>query len=49
MDRVYEDEDWIVEKGVDGYFSISFFYDGHYYSEIIIKVKDSDIEVVRYD
>ena len=49
MNRIYEDEDWIVEKGANGYFSVSYFVDGHYYNEIILRVKDDEIEVVRRD
>lgn len=44
----YYDGDWAVEIGIDGNVAISFFQDNHYYSEIILNVKDG-VKVVRHD
>ena len=46
--RRFFDEDWCVEVGVDVNVSISFFQDNHFYSEILLNVKDG-VKVIRYN
>lgn len=46
---IYESEEWIVEEGTNGFLSISYFYNSHYYSEIILQIKDNKVHYVRSD
>ena len=46
--RLCVGDDWVVEVGVDGNVSISFFQDNHFYSEILLNVKDG-VKVIRYN
>ncbi len=44
----YCDGDWMIDVGIDGYMCITFFYNNHYFSEIMLNVKDG-VKVVRHD
>ena len=47
--EIYNSEHWIVRIRDNGEVDVSYFEDGHYCSEIILKVNANGLKVIRSD
>lgn len=45
--RIYEDDNWILDKDDNDNIIISYFVDGHYKDEVVLTIKDNNIKMIN--
>ena len=48
MENIYQSENWLIQKNQKDEIIVSYFEDGHYCSEIVLKLQPS-VKIIRHD